>query len=176
MLFCLCGTACDTPYKSRNCGGCGKLYLGRADYNSAITIIIANNGICGDYILTWRDYAERRTFEDEIGRNCYCIDIHGSSPEVEKIQAQCRYKKGESHGIPYRSLVPEKLDNLLVAGRCISVDRIVHGSTRIMPTCLVTGEAAGSAAALAVHSGQNAHNINVVELRKTLKQHGAFFN
>lgn len=132
--------------------------------------------ICGDYILTWRDYAERRTFEDEIGRNCYCIDIHGSSPEVEKIQAQCRYKKGESHGIPYRSLVPEKLDNLLVAGRCISVDRIVHGSTRIMPTCLVTGEAAGSAAALAVHSGQNAHNINVVELRKTLKQHGAFFN
>lgn len=132
--------------------------------------------IRGDYILTWRDYAERRTFEDEIGRNCYCIDIHGSNPEVEKIKEQCCYEKGESHGIPYRSLVPEKLDNLLVAGRCISVDRIVHGSTRIMPTCLVTGEAAGSAAALAVHSGRNAHNINVAELRKNLKQHGAFFN
>jgi len=62
------------------------------------------------------------------------------------------YKKGESHGIPYRCLTPKGLKNVLVAGRCISTDEIVQGSTRVQPPCLVTGEAAGMAA---VHALKN---------------------
>ena len=126
--------------------------------------------ITGDYILTGSDWRARRTFSDEIGRNCYYIDIHGNKKPAE------RYKKGESHGIPYRCLTPRGLKNLLTAGRCISADGEVYGSTRIMPCCLVTGEAAGMAAKHAIdQSHGNVHTIDVDYLRKRLRQEGAFF-
>lgn len=126
--------------------------------------------ITGDYILTGSDWRERRQFDDEIGRNCYYIDIHGSKKPAE------RYKKGESHGIPYRCLTPRGLKNLLTAGRCISADGEVYGSTRIMPCCLVTGEAAGMAAKHTIdQSHGNVHSIDVDYLRKRLRQEGAFF-
>lgn len=137
--------------------------------------------IRGDYELTWRDYVERRSFDDEIGRNCYYIDIHGGNSSLPReTQALLKEKghceKGESHGIPYRSLVPEKLDNLLVSGRCISSDRIVYGSVRVMPVCLVTGEAAGTAAGLAVKNGVlNFHHAEIAELRAELLKNGAYF-
>ena len=91
----------------------------------------------GDYTFTFQDWLERKTFEDEIGRNCYYIDVHKPGHK------ETRYKKGESHGIPYRCLTPKGLKNLLVAGRCISTDEEAFGSLRVMPPCLVTGEAAG---------------------------------
>ena len=68
----------------------------------------------GDYTFTVEDWKERRTFEDEIGRNCYYIDVHKPGHK------ETRYKKGESHGIPYRCLTPKGLKNVLTAGRCIS--------------------------------------------------------
>jgi hypothetical protein len=126
--------------------------------------------ITGDYTLTGDDWRARRTFEDEIGRNCYYIDIHGSDKRPQ------RYKKGESHGIPYRCLTPKGIENLLTAGRCISADREAYGSTRIMPCCLVTGEAAGMAATLAIRgAGDNVHNIDVKNLRQRLRQRGQYF-
>lgn len=136
--------------------------------------------IRGDYVLSWRDYVERRSFDDEIGRNSYFIDIHGGDSSITgEAQALLKEKghceKGESHGIPYRSLVPEKLDNLLLSGRCISSDRIVYGSVRVMPVCLVTGEAAGTAAGLAVKSGVlNLHHAEIAELRAELLKNGAY--
>ena len=66
----------------------------------------------------------------------------GENPEV--IYRACG--EGESVGIPYRSLIPQNIRNLLVAGRCIGTDSLVNGSIRVMPVCLVTGEAAGTAA------------------------------
>lgn len=60
------------------------------------------------------------------------------------------YRKGESYGIPYRALIPKKLRNVLVAGRCISCDHYMQGSIRATPGCWITGQAAGRAAALAV--------------------------
>ncbi len=54
--------------------------------------------------------------------------------------------KGESHGIPLRCLLPVGLKNVFVAGRCISTDHYAHGSLRVMPPALVTGEAVGTAA------------------------------
>lgn len=136
--------------------------------------------IRGDYVLSWRDYVERRSFDDEIGRNSYYIDIHGGDSSITgEMEALLKEKghceNGESHGIPYRSIVPEKLDNLLLSGRCISSDRIVYGSIRVMPVCLVTGEAAGTAAGLAVKSGVlNLHHADVTELRAELLKNGAY--
>ena len=86
-----------------------------------------------------------------------------------------RYGPGESHGIPYRCLTPKKLKNVLVAGRAISTDRPVQGSTRVMPVCLVMGEAAGMAACLAAKSkSRDVHKVDVKLLRKRLKEEGAY--
>lgn len=124
--------------------------------------------IKGDYVFTVDDWLARRSFDDEIGRNCYYIDVHR-----DDATRYARYKKGESHGIPYRCLTPEKLDNVLVAGRCISTDHASYGSLRIMPACLVTGEAAGVAAAMAAcQHTPNVHAVDVKQLRRKLKEKG----
>lgn len=140
--------------------------------------------IVGDYILTREDYLARRTFPDEVCRNSYYLDVHLSASEREKLlkgeldleQRTLRYGKGESHGIPYRCLTPRGLKNVLVAGRSISCDREVHGSVRVMPNCLTTGEAAGVAAALATKmASPDVHAVCVDELRSKLKEYGAYF-
>lgn len=124
----------------------------------------------GDYIFTEQDWMERKTFEDEIGRNSYYIDVHKPGHKAT------RYKKGESHGIPYRCLTPKGLKNVLTAGRCISTDEEAFGSLRVMPPCLVTGEAAGMAAVHAIKQTANdVHKIDVRFLRKRLKEEGQYF-
>ena len=134
--------------------------------------------VIGDYILTKDDYIDRKTFPDEIERNSYYLDIHMSKEEQEKTgHKSLRYSKGESHGIPYRCLTPKGLKNLLVAGRSISTDRAVQGSTRVMPVCFVTGQAAGTAAFIAAKQKHvNVHEVDVHLLRKTLADDGAYFN
>jgi len=124
--------------------------------------------VVGDYLFTIDDWLARRSFDDEIGRNCYYIDVH----KVGSRQYP-KYKTGESHGIPYRCLTPKKLNNVLTAGRCISTDEAAFGSLRVMPACLVTGEAAGMAGAFAARMAQaNVHKIDVQQLRKRLKEEG----
>ncbi len=75
--------------------------------------------------------------------------------------------------IPYRSLLTAQFTNLLVAGRCISVDHRVHHSTKEIPPCMATGEAAGVAAALSVHDGSDPASIDVRALQKRLEAQGA---
>lgn len=138
--------------------------------------------IIGDYRMTVDDYINKRTFEDEISRNSYYIDLHLTQEEIKETtkkginrdEINQRYKPGESHGIPYRSLVPKDLVNVIVAGRSISCDRKIQGSVRTMPNCLCTGEAAGMAAAMAAKSDRNLHKVNTKELRKKLKENGAY--
>ncbi len=126
--------------------------------------------IVGEYTLTLQDYIDRRSFHDEIARNCYFIDVHGAGPHHEERP----YDKGESHGIPFRCLIPQGFTNLLVAGRAISCDRIVMGSTRVMPNCLTTGEAAGTAAALSVRENVVTSAIDTEKLRSVLRTNGAY--
>jgi hypothetical protein len=80
---------------------------------------------------------------------------------------------GEVYRIPYRALLPERTKNLIVAGRCISVDRVVHKSTKEIPPCMATGQAAGIAAALALETGDHAADIEVAALQKRLRDQGA---
>jgi hypothetical protein len=136
--------------------------------------------IAGEYILTADDYFARRSFEDQIACNCYPIDIHQSKQEAESRTMETvmsRYQHfgaGEHHGIPYRSLVVKGFKNLLTAGRCISCERVVQGSLRVMPVCLSTGEAAGTAAALMAKAQCCAQETNVKQLQETLLKQGAF--
>ena len=74
-------------------------------------------------------------------------------------------KYGALYWIPYRSLLLRELDNLLVAGRCISVDHRTHHATKEIPACMATGEAAGTAAALAVQAGIGPKQVDVAPCR-----------
>ncbi|MDD4688555.1 MAG: FAD-dependent oxidoreductase, partial [Eubacteriales bacterium] len=139
--------------------------------------------ILGDYILVTDDYLDRKTFDDEICRNSYYIDVHHSAEEAKLINSgkldletrARRYNPGESHGVPYRCLTPKGLKNVIVAGRSISTDRALQGSTRVMPVCLCMGEAAGKAAAIAMNSQNiDMHNIDVQLLRKQIIEDGGY--
>ncbi|MBE5776190.1 MAG: FAD-dependent oxidoreductase [Clostridiales bacterium] len=146
--------------------------------------------IRGDYTLVLDDYLARRTFPDEIARSCYFVDIHNTKAQrdqmqedVEKgdiseekvLERDLRYKKGESHGIPYRCLLPKGLTNVLVAGKTISADHVMQACIRVMPVCLVTGQAAGTAAFMAARGDVSPRELNVQALRKTLRDDGAWF-
>jgi hypothetical protein len=139
--------------------------------------------IKGDYTLTIEDWIARQSFTDEICRNSYFIDIHTAKNEVGEslikktnptMERALHYGKGDSHGIPYRCLIPVGLRNVLTAGRAISTDRTVQGSTRVMPVCLAMGEAAGTAAAMAVKNDNDVRAINVDELRDKLRNNGCY--
>ncbi|MBN2311648.1 MAG: FAD-dependent oxidoreductase [Candidatus Hydrogenedentes bacterium] len=136
--------------------------------------------ILGDYVLNLEDFNQRATFDDEIGRYSYPVDIHaGKSGNTAyevfaKEHKELRYGKGENYGIPYRSILARGLSNVLVAGRCISTDRYMQSSVRVMPGCFITGQAAGVAAALAAEKGTDTRGVAVDELQGRLKELGAF--
>lgn len=125
----------------------------------------------GEYVLNSTDILQGRKFEDCIAKNGYCIDIHdpkGNGWGVSFIQSE-----DGCYDIPYRCLVPKKTENLLVAGRCISTTAKALASTRIMPSCMAIGEAAGMAAAMAVEKHMRPREVDVSVLRKKLKDNGA---
>lgn len=136
--------------------------------------------IVGDYLLNLDDFKRRAVFDDEIGRYCYPVDIHAaksdkaSYEEYAKDFKNLRYGKGESYGVPYRVLTPKNLSNVLVAGRCVSSDRYIQSSIRVMPGCFITGQAAGVAAALAIEKRTDTRGFPVAELQRRLKTLGAF--
>lgn len=136
--------------------------------------------IMGDYVLNLDDFKRRAVFDDEIGRYCYPVDIHAarsdqaSYEEYARDFKSLRYGRGESYGVPYRVLVPKGLSNVLVAGRCVSSDRYIQSSIRVMPGCFITGQAAGVAATIALEQGTDTRGVPVPELQARLKAVGAF--
>lgn len=136
--------------------------------------------ILGDYILNVEDFKKRAIFEDEIGRYSYPVDIHAAQNtrddyELYKTNFETlRYQKGESYGIPMRSLMVKGFDNLLTAGRCISADRAMQSSIRVMPGCYITGQAAGIAGALAAEKNTVIRNVPIYDIQKSLVDMGAY--
>lgn len=136
--------------------------------------------IQGDYVLTMEDFMQRASFDDEIGRFAYPIDIHIAAPTREAYEAyhsefvNMRYQDGESYGIPYRTLLPRTLENVYVTGRCISTDKKMQSSVRVMPGCYITGQAAGMAAAMCVKGGHGPRDVDVKALQRALVGIGGF--
>lgn len=121
--------------------------------------------IVGDYTLTRDDILERRTFDDAIARSAYPIDIHNPSGSGTTTH---RLPPGTSYEIPYRCLVPQRVEDLLVAGRCISTTHEALASTRLTPTVMTLGQAAGTAAALALAAGVRPRALAPHVLRERL--------
>ena len=127
--------------------------------------------IIGDYILTEADCKSLQKFDDAIAACNYDIDIH--NPEGTGT-SHYYFKDGDFYTIPYRSLIPKGICNMLVAGRCISSDHGAQASYRIMPTVCTIGEAAGTAIAIASKDGVTTREVDIKKLQKTLKDNGAY--
>lgn len=122
--------------------------------------------IMGEYLLTIRDILTNKNFEDAIGLSSHPIDISPMPNECKNILIP----KRAWFQIPYRSLVARGVDNLLLAGRLISATREASGCTRPTICCMITGEAAGTAAALLVENGGVAKELDVAVLKAKLKK------
>ena len=107
--------------------------------------------IVGETTMTEADWESETVFDDHVG-----FAYTGKS-------------------VPYGSLVPQGVDNLLVAGRCISTDHKTQGPMRIIPPCMVTGHAAGEAAAISVAAGSTPRTLDVAELQSRLQRQGVPF-
>jgi hypothetical protein len=129
--------------------------------------------IIGEYVLTSDDVLHYRKFDDVIALGNWPIDLHDPTGGTKQADIGILLKRDRAYQIPYRCLLPKKMDNLLVAGRCISTTREANGSTRVMPICMAIGQAAGTAAALAVAQKTGLRNLEVSALQKRLLEQGA---
>jgi hypothetical protein len=117
---------------------------------------------------------QSRRFDDAIATGCWYLDLHpnktvaGSANDFnpEKVQP-------EPYDIPYRSLLPQKIENLLVAGRCHSATRGAHASTRVTVTAMAMGEAAGVAAAISIQQRTSAAETRGAKVREQLRSQNA---
>jgi len=138
--------------------------------SSALQIgIRESRKIQGEYTLTVEDLKSLARFEDAIAVANYDIDIH--NPEGAGT-SHYYFDPGDWYQIPYRCLLPKNLNNLLVAGRCISSTHEAQASYRIMPYCCELGQAAGQAAAMASQGKCNFKEINVPALQEALRKEG----
>ena len=133
--------------------------------------------VTADYMLTRADYDRRADFPDAVGYYSYPIDLHAASQAEGAMSGHgdyetSRYAPGEKYAIPYRSLIVRDLDNVLAAGRIIGADRAMLASARVMPACFLTGQAAGTAAALSVRQKTDLRKLNIDGLREALKAAG----
>ncbi len=133
--------------------------------------------ILGDYVFGENDVIGARKFDDAICRLAYPIDVHSGKGDgytrAEERSGPQAPPAGDWYEIPYRCLLPRGLEDVLVAGRCVSSTQAGHGAIRIMPSCAAMGEAAGTAAALSIKSGVSPRDVDVQLLRRELRQRGA---
>ncbi len=123
----------------------------------------------GDYLLTVDDLKALARFEDGIAVANYDIDIH--SPTGGGTD-HYYFGAGEWYEIPYRCLTPRGMDNLLIAGRCISSTHEAQASFRIMPFCAELGQATGVAIAVAAETGATTRGVNIARVRDILRHEG----
>jgi hypothetical protein len=129
----------------------------------------------GEVTLTEQDMLANRKWEDAIGYGSFYIDIHnpagpGMSEQTYRPWSGFRYQ------IPYRIMVPKRVDNLLVAGRCVSVTHAALGSIRVMLTCMVMGEAAGAAAMLSLREEVPPRDLSSEVLQAQLEAQDAILS
>lgn len=124
--------------------------------------------IIGEYTLTADDILQCHRFDDVICQCSYPIDLH------HPIGGDCSlYWCEDSYDIPYRCLLPQKVENVIVAGRCASMEHLALASARVMGPCMAMGQAAGAAAALSVMQDVALRDLPVADLQAELVKHNA---
>lgn len=126
--------------------------------------------IIGDYMITIDDLHNQARFDDVVALNCRALDyhLHGTVFKISFLTGH--------HDVPLRALLPQGVDNLIVAGRCVSSDHLAHASMRGAATCMATGHAAGTAAALAALGTGKLRETPVSLIQETLRTQGAMLD
>ena len=141
------------------------------DWIGSVPGIRESRRLVGDYILNENDILENRFFDDGVAFGGWPIDVHPAEGFHHK-GLPTRYINFPGHyAIPYRCLYSKNIENLMMAGRDISVSKLAMASTRVMGTCAICGQAAGTAAALSVKHGVTPAQLgkdHIAELRQTL--------
>jgi hypothetical protein len=119
--------------------------------------------IIGDYDLSEHDVLNQAKFEDSIGIFPEFLDGNG----IAIMPSTGRYFQ-----VPYRITLPQKVENLLVAGRCVAGDKVSHAATRQMMCCTVTGQGAGVAAAISLESGVTPRKVDIPRVQEALRAQG----
>ena len=119
--------------------------------------------ILGEYNITEHDVRNEARFDDTIGIFPEFLDGYG----VVIIPTTGRYFQ-----VPYGIMLPQKVENLLVVGRCVAGDKISHAATRQMMCCTVTGQGAGIAAAVSLKDNVTCRAVNIATVQKVLKKQG----
>jgi hypothetical protein len=127
--------------------------------------------IVGEYVLTLDDLSQPTSFPDTIALGGFPVDIH--SPTEMGGGCSPEYDAAPVYEIPYRSLVPLEVDSLLVSGRCLSATHEAAGAVRVMPPCFAMGQAAGTAAAIAVEGEEAPRGVKAALLQERLLAQGA---
>ena len=127
----------------------------------------------GEYVLTTDDLITGKSFADGIALSAYHWDM--PNPKKPSDQPFTGVKRASPYTqIPYRSLLPREIENLIVAGRCISVQREVLGPVRVMAPCLAVGEAAGIAAGQVLKDGRAFRDADVGAIRRAVVRYGGY--
>lgn len=124
--------------------------------------------IVGETLITVHDYTSGRRFEDAVCNAFYPVDLHTRQGVQPKP-----LKPGTVPTIPLRALIPKGSRNLMVAGRCVSSDRLANSGLRVQASCMAMGQAAGVAAALAARGRTTPLEVPLAEIHQTLREHGA---
>lgn len=124
--------------------------------------------IDGIYQMTQSDYLEGKVFEDSISYSFYPIDLHREGKTIHQVFLE----PGVVASIPLRALIPKKSKNFLVAGRCVSSDRMANSALRVQASAMGMGQAAAAAAVLANNLGVSPHEVPIGDLKKLLRNHG----
>jgi hypothetical protein len=114
------------------------------------------------------DYTSGRQFDDAICNAFYPVDLH-TKTGVRPVPL----KPGTAPTIPLRALIPKDARNIIVAGRCVSSDRLANSGLRVQAPCMAMGQAAGGTATLAAQHGTTPLSVPLAEIHKLLREHGA---
>ncbi len=124
--------------------------------------------IDGVYKMTHQDYVEGNVFKDAVSYSFYPIDLHREGKSI--------YQEFLKHDVvatvPLRSLIPKRSKNFIVAGRCVSSDRLANSALRVQASCMGMGQAAGAAAALASRNKTTPLEIPITDLQYLIEEHG----
>ncbi|WP_273208640.1 FAD-dependent oxidoreductase [Runella zeae] len=123
--------------------------------------------IDGHYKITHEDYVTGKMFDDSVSYSYYPIDVHDENGVVPD-----HLKEGIVPTVPLRALIPKNSRNFMVAGRCVSSDRLANSALRVQASCMGMGQAAGATAVLANLQNKTPLEVSMKDIRQLLEEHG----
>ncbi|WP_339710613.1 FAD-dependent oxidoreductase [uncultured Kriegella sp.] len=151
--------------KLRGFPGCENLKILDLKTETAVRETYRIDGI---YKVTQNDYLEGKVFEDAISNSFYPIDLHVEGKGIHQVFLE----PDVVASIPLRALIPKKSKNFLVAGRCVSSDRMANSALRVQASAMGMAQAAAAAAVLANKLGVSPHEVPIEEVKKLIRNHG----